>query len=518
MVVYRVKPSIQKPIILLDLNTLPRYICPMSSRLHIYNTLTKQTEEFQPIDPPFVGMYLCGPTVYGDPHLGHSRGAVMMDVLFRYLTHSEYKVRYVRNITDVGHLLNDADEGEDKIGKIAKANKVEPMEVAQQYTNAYHNALKQMNVLSPSIEPRASGHIIEQIEMISEIIKNGFAYESNGSVYFDVLKYADTNDYGKLSGRKIEDLIAGAGEERRSLEGQEEKKNPNDFALWKKATPEHIMKWNSPWSEGFPGWHIECSAMSDKYLGKQFDIHAGGMDLLFPHHESEIAQSHSCGRSTPRYWMHNNMITINGQKMAKSLNNGVLIEELFSGNHHLLEQAYSPMTLRFFLLQAHYRSTLDFSNEALQAAEKGFQRLMNAAAKADGLLTSENSDMDVQAWADKLYEQMNNDMATPQVIATLFESAKWINEIDAKKLSISSEDKVLLKNTFFNFTFNILGLVNEDAGNNEALDGVMNMVLDIRKSAKENKDWTTADKIRDGLKEAGVEVMDGKEGSTHKLN
>jgi cysteinyl-tRNA synthetase len=442
----------------------------------------------------------------------------MMDVLFRYLQHSDYKVRYVRNITDVGHLLNDADDGEDKIGKIAKANKVEPMEVAQQYTNAYHNALKQMNVLPPSIEPRASGHIIEQIEMISEIIENGFAYESNGSVYFDVLKYADSNDYGKLSGRKIEDLIAGAGEERRSLEGQEEKKNPNDFALWKKATPEHIMKWNSPWSEGFPGWHIECSAMSDKYLGKQFDIHAGGMDLLFPHHESEIAQSHSCGRSTPKYWIHNNMITINGQKMAKSLNNGVLIEELFSGNHHLLEQAYSPMTLRFFLLQAHYRSTLDFSNEALQAAEKGFQRLMNAAAKADGLSISDSSDMNVQAWADKLYEQMNNDMATPQVIATLFEAAKWINEIDARKLSITADDKELLKNTFFNYTFNILGLVNEDAGNNEALDGVMNMVLDIRKSAKENKDWTTADKIRDGLKEAGVEVMDGKEGSTYKLN
>ena len=291
----------------------------MSSRLHIYNTLTKQTEEFKPINPPFVGMYLCGPTVYGDPHLGHSRGAVMMDVLFRFLTHQEFKVRYVRNITDVGHLLNDADEGEDKIGKIAKANQVEPMEVAQQYTNAYHKVLNEMNVLPPSIEPRASGHILEQIEMISEIIQNGFAYESNGSVYFDVLKYAETNDYGKLSGRKLEDLIAGAGEERRTLEGQEEKKNPNDFALWKKATPEHIMKWNSPWSLGFPGWHIECSAMSEKYLGKMFDIHAGGMDLLFPHHESEIAQSSACGCNTPRYWMHNNMITINGQKMAKIL-------------------------------------------------------------------------------------------------------------------------------------------------------------------------------------------------------
>lgn len=490
----------------------------MSSRLHIYNTLSKQTEEFKPINPPFVGMYLCGPTVYGDPHLGHSRGAVMMDVLYRYLTHLDFKVRYVRNITDVGHLLNDADEGEDKIGKIAKANQVEPMEVAQQYTNAYHKVLQEMNVLPPSIEPRASGHIIEQIEMIQEIINNGFAYESNGSVYFDVLKYAETNDYGKLSGRKLEDLIAGAGEERRNLEGQEEKKNANDFALWKKATPEHIMKWNSPWSLGFPGWHVECSAMSEKYLGKQFDIHAGGMDLLFPHHESEIAQSTACGCNTPNYWMHNNMITINGQKMAKSLNNGVLIEELFSGDHHLLEQAYSPMTLRFFLLQAHYRSTLDFSNEALQAAEKGYKRLMSASAKSADLPTAGASDMNVQAWSEKLYAQMNDDMATPQVIATLFEAAKWINEIDAKKLKVSASDKETLHTTFHNFIFQILGLVSEEAGNNEALDGVMNLVLDIRKTAKENKDWPTADKIRDGLKDAGIQVMDNKEGSSYKLN
>ena len=490
----------------------------MSSRLHLYNSLTKQTEEFKPINTPYVGMYLCGPTVYGDPHLGHSRGAIMMDVLFRYLTHLNFKVRYVRNITDVGHLLNDADEGEDKIGQIAKANRIEPMEVAQQYTNAYHHVLQQMNVLPPSIEPRASGHILEQIEMIQEIIKNGFAYESNGSVYFDVLKYAETNDYGKLSGRKLEDLMAGAGQERRNLEGQEEKKNPNDFALWKKASKEHIMKWNSPWSEGFPGWHIECSAMSEKYLGKQFDIHAGGMDLLFPHHESEIAQTTACGCSTPSYWIHNNMITINGQKMAKSLNNGVLIEELFSGNHHLLDQAYSPMTLRFFLLQAHYRSTLDFSNEALQAAEKGFQRMMNAAAKSESLPTADVSDMNVSAWKDKLYEQMNNDMATPQVIATLFEAAKWINEIDAKKQTISAEDKAILHETFHVFTFGMLGLASEAAGNNEALNGVMKLVLDIRKSAKENKDWPMADKIRDGLKEAGVEVMDSKEGSTYKLN
>ncbi len=490
----------------------------MSSRLHLYNTVSKKSEEFQPLDPPFVGMYLCGPTVYGDPHLGHSRGAVMMDVLFRYLNHLDYKVRYVRNITDVGHLLNDADEGEDKIGKIAKANKIEPMEVAQQYTNAYHQALQKMNVLPPSIEPRASGHIIEQIEMVQEIVDAGFAYESNGSVYFDVLKYSESNDYGKLSGRKIEDLIAGAGEERRTLEGQSEKKNPNDFALWKKATPEHIMKWNSPWSEGFPGWHIECSAMSDKYLGDNFDIHAGGMDLLFPHHESEIAQSHSCGRSTPKYWLHNNMITINGQKMAKSLNNGVLIEELFSGNHHLLEQAYSPMTLRFFLLQAHYRSTLDFSNEALQAAEKGYKRLMNAASKIEEIVASDQNDLDIISWKEKIYEQMDTDMATPQVVASLFEAAKWINELSAKKLKIDQKNKDILVATFVSFVFDILGLEAESDGNSEALDGVMNLVLDIRKSAKSNKDWGTADKIRDGLKDAGIEVMDSREGTTYKLN
>ena len=495
------------------------YLQAMSSRLKLYNTLTKQTEEFKPINPPFVGMYLCGPTVYGDPHLGHSRGAVLMDVLFRYLTHTEHKVRYVRNITDVGHLLNDADEGEDKIGRIAKLDKIEPMEVVQKYTNAYHAALQKMNVLPPSIEPRASGHIMEQIEMIEEIAKNGFAYESNGSVYFDVLKYAETNDYGELSGRKLEDLIAGAGEERRSLEGQEEKRSPNDFALWKKASPEHIMKWNSPWSEGFPGWHIECSAMSAKYLGEQFDIHAGGMDLLFPHHESEIAQSKACNHATPaKYWIHNNMITINGQKMAKSLNNGVLIEELFTGNHHLLEQAYSPMTLRFFLLQAHYRSTLDFSNEALQAAEKGYKRLMNAAAKVGGLSTSASSEMDVNTWKQKLYEAMNEDLATPQVVATLFEAAKWINEVDAKKMNISAADKEILATTFSVFVFDILGLKPEEEGNNNKLDAVMKMVIDLRKQAKENKDWATADKIRDELNAVGIEIMDGKEGTTYKTS
>jgi cysteinyl-tRNA synthetase len=464
-------------------------------------------------------MYLCGPTVYGDPHLGHSRGALTMDVLFRYLKHMDYQVRYVRNITDVGHLLNDADEGEDKIGKKAKLDNIEPMEVVQRYTNAYHDALRQINIISPSIEPRASGHIIEQIEMIQEIIKNGFAYVENGSVYFDVIKYAETHDYGKLSGRKIEDLIAGAGENRRTLSGQNEKKSPNDFALWKKASPEHIMKWNSPWGVGFPGWHIECSAMSEKYLGKEFDIHAGGMDLLFPHHESEIAQSTACNHTNPaKYWMHNNMITVNGQKMAKSLGNGILIQELFEGKHHLLDQAYSPMTLRFFLLQAHYRSTLDFSNEALKAAEKGFQRLMNGVRILEELTPSLDSDYNVNEWQKKLYDQLNDDLSTPQVIATLFEAVKNINEIAANRVRISEKDLEILKTTFKLFVFEILGFVSERTEKNHALDGIMSLVLEIRNTAKQNKDWDTADKIRKQLKESGVEIMDDKNGSTYRIN
>ena len=491
----------------------------MPCSLHLYNTLTQKSEKFEPLNPPFVGMYLCGPTVYGDPHLGHSRGALTMDVLFRYLKHMDYQVRYVRNITDVGHLLNDADEGEDKIGKKAKLDNIEPMEVVQRYTNAYHDALRQINIISPSIEPRASGHIIEQIEMIQDIIKNGFAYVENGSVYFDVIKYAETHDYGKLSGRKIEDLIAGAGENRRTLSGQNEKKSPNDFALWKKASPEHIMKWNSPWGVGFPGWHIECSAMSEKYLGKEFDIHAGGMDLLFPHHESEIAQSTACNHTNPaKYWMHNNMITVNGQKMAKSLGNGILIQELFEGKHHLLDQAYSPMTLRFFLLQAHYRSTLDFSNEALKAAEKGFLRLMNGVRILEELTPSSDSDYNVNEWRKKLYDQLNDDLSTPQVIATLFEAVKKINEIAANRVKISEKDLEILKTTFKLFVFEILGFVSEKTENNHTLDGIMDLVLEIRNTAKQNKDWDTADKIRKQLKESGVEIMDDKNGSTYRIN
>ncbi|MFY0643865.1 MAG: cysteine--tRNA ligase [Bacteroidia bacterium] len=491
----------------------------MANKLHLYNTYSSELELFQPINPPFVGMYLCGPTVYGDPHLGHSRGPVLMDVLFRYLTHLGYKVRYVRNITDVGHLVNDADEGDDKIAKQARLDQIEPMEVVQKYTNAYHNAINKLNVWSPSIEPRATGHIEEQIDMIVKIIENGFAYEVNGSVYFDVIRYAETNDYGKLSGRKLEDLIAGAGNARRELDSQEEKKNPNDFALWKKASPEHIMKWKSPWGVGIPGWHIECSAMSAKYLGQPFDIHAGGMDLLFPHHESEIAQSTACNHEAPvQYWLHHNMITINGQKMAKSLNNGILMEEMFAGDHHLLDKAYSPMTLRFFLMQAHYRGTVDFSNEALSAAEKGYKRLCEAIMKVKGLNTSETSEVNIGEWSDKFTQVMNDDLNTPQAIALLFEAVKWINEIEAGRLTIDKENLQLFNEKLQAYFFDILGFALESDGeNSEKMDGLMELLLEIRNEAKERKDYGTADLIRNQLNQLGIEIMDGKEGSSYRL-
>lgn len=490
----------------------------MANKLHLYNTLTKKVEEFQPLNPPFVGMYLCGPTVYGPPHLGHSRGPVLVDVLFRYLTHLGYKVRYVRNITDVGHLLNDADHGDDKIGKQAKLEQIEPMEVVQRYTVSYHQEINKLNVLPPSIEPRASGHIQEQIEMIEEIMSNGLAYEVNGSVYFDVLKYAETENYGRLSGRKLEDLIAGAGENRRELDGQQDKRNPNDFALWKSAGEEHIMQWNSPWGKGYPGWHIECSAMSRKYLGEQFDIHAGGMDLLFPHHESEIAQSTACSHKSPvKYWIHNNMITINGQKMAKSLNNGVLLSEMFSGEHELLNKAYSPMTMRFFLMQAHYRGTVDFSNEALLAAETGYKRLCDAIKRIDSLRTGGSTEIDVDAWSSKFYAAMDDDLATPKAIAVLFEAVKWINEIDAGRMQITSEAKDRFGTLLNLFFFDILGFKFEEEGNNQRMDGVMELLLDLRKEAKENKNYALADQIREKLNELGIEIMDSKDGSTYKL-
>ena len=461
-------------------------------------------------------MYVCGPTVYGDGHLGHARPAITFDVVFRYLSHLGYKVRYVRNITDVGHLEHDADEGEDKIAKKARLKQLEPMEVAQYYTNRYHAAMDALNVLRPSIEPLASGHIIEQIELVQKILDKGFAYVSNGSVYFDVRKYQEaTGKYGQLSGRVIEEMLSTT----RELDGQSEKRETADFALWKKASPEHIMRWNSPWSVGFPGWHTECTAMGTKYLGETFDIHGGGMDLMFPHHESEIAQQTAVtGHGPCRYWMHNNMITINGQKMGKSLGNFITLDEFFNGSHKLLDQAYSPMTIRFFILQAHYRSTVDFSNEALQAAEKGYGRLMQAYHTLKGLQVSKSSSIDVKGYREKCYEAMNDDLNTPIVISHLFNAAKAINTVNDHNATLTQEDIDELKGLFDTFVFEIMGLKDEESSDNTALiDGLMKMILEVRANAKANKDWATSDKIRDALGELGVTVKDGKDGATWQL-
>ena len=493
----------------------------MSQEIQIYNSLTRKKEIFKPLNPPFVGIYVCGPTVYGHTHLGHARPYITFDVVTRYLRFLGYKVRYVKNITDVGHLLDEAEgTGEDRILKKARLEKLEPMEVAQQYTEEYHDKLHQLNILPPSIEPRASGHIPEQIEMILKIIENGFAYVSNGSVYFDVVKYNKTNNYGKLSGRVLEELISGAGEERRTLEGQQEKHNRADFALWKKAQPEHIMRWKSPWGEGFPGWHIECSAMSSKYLGETFDIHGGGMDLLFPHHECEIAQSNGANKKDPvRYWMHNNLITINGQKMGRSLNNFINLEEFFSGNHPLLTRAYSPMTIRFFMLQAHYRGTLDFSNEALQASEKAFERLMNALHVIDKIIPADRSTSDIKALQQKCFDAMNDDFNTPIVIANLFEGVRIINSAKDGKETISKSDLELLKKTFHEFVFDVLGLKEEkpSSDNNEVVNNLMKVILEIRKDAKTKKDFQASDKIRELLSGAHISVKDTKEGATWEI-
>lgn len=485
----------------------------MENKVNVYNTLSRVKEDLNPINPPFVGLYVCGPTVYGDAHLGHARPAVTFDLVFRYLQHIGYKVRYVRNITDVGHLENDADEGEDKIGKKAKLEQLEPMEVVHYYTRRYHNDMDALNVLSPSIEPHASGHIIEQIRLIEEILNNGYAYIRNGSVYFDVLKYNKEYKYGKLSGRVIEDLIANT----RVLEGQEEKENSFDFALWKKAQPEHIMRWPSPWSDGFPGWHLECSAMSARYLGNQFDIHGGGMDLMFPHHESEIAQSVAAHKQEPaKVWMHNNMITINGQKMGKSLGNFITLEQLFSGNHHALEKAYSPMTIRFFILQAHYRSTLDFSNEALQAAEKGLDRLLKAQALIPNLKPGIKSDSDILSLQKNCYEAMNDDFNSPIVIANLFEGVRIINSVHNNLETLTSEDISLLNNIFNIFVNQVLGLKTENNAQTESgkLDGLMDLIIDLRKNARSNKDFATSDKIRNELASLGIILKDTREGTT----
>ncbi|MDR1227018.1 MAG: cysteine--tRNA ligase [Prevotellaceae bacterium] len=482
------------------------------STLQLYNTLTRKKEVFEPIHPPHVGLYVCGPTVYGDPHLGHARPSITFDLLFRYLQYLGYKVRYVRNITDVGHLENDADAGEDKIAKKARLEALEPMEVAQRYANRYHDAMRSLNVLPPSIEPHASGHIIEQIALVEDIMAHGFAYEVNGSVYFDVEAYSKANSYGKLSGRVLEDLMANT----RTLDGQSDKRNPADFALWKKAAPEHIMRWPSPWGDGFPGWHLECSAMSTKYLGETFDIHGGGMDLIFPHHECEIAQSVAAsGHDAVKRWMHNNMITINGQKMGKSLGNFITLEELFAGTHQLLAQAYSPMTIRFFILQAHYRSTLDFSNEALQAAEKGLQRVTSAQKTLQQLKPSEKSSVDVTRFIQDCRKGLDDDLNTALVLAAIAEWVKTVNSVKDGSEQLSAADLKLLQADFKVVVNDILGLQAEPvAGHgNDLTGGLMNLILQLRSQAKTSKDFATSDAIRNQLQAMGVVVKDTKNGA-----
>ena len=495
----------------------------MEQNLLIYNTLTRSKVLFEPIHAPNVGMYVCGPTVYGDPHLGHARPAITFDILFRYLKHLGYKVRYVRNITDVGHLEHDADEGDDKIEKKARLEQLEPMEIAQYYTNRYHDAMKALNVLPPSIEPHATGHIIEQEQLVKEIIDNGYAYESNGSVYFDIEKYNKDHKYGILSHRNLDDVINNS----RELDGVGEKHNQVDFALWKKAQPEHIMRWPSPWSDGFPGWHCECTAMGRKYLGKQFDIHGGGMDLIFPHHECEIAQAvASQGEPMVKYWMHNNMITINGQKMGKSLGNFITLEQFFTGNHELLKQAFSPMAIRFVILSAHYRGTVDFSNDALVASEKGLERLMNGLNDLDRITPTDKCDDEtmkvVKELRQKCYDAMNDDLATPLVISHLFEACSTVNKLLDHKATICQDCLDELKQVMRLFAFDILGLRDEKADNNEdreeAYGKVVDMVLSLRAKARANKDWVTCDQIRDALKDAGFEVKDTKDGCVWKLN
>ncbi|MCK4663478.1 MAG: cysteine--tRNA ligase [Bacteroidales bacterium] len=489
----------------------------MQNKLILFNTLTRKKELFKPLSPPHVGMYVCGPTVYGDAHLGHARPAISFDLLFRYLNHIGYKVRYIRNITDVGHLVNDADAGEDKVAKRARLEELEPMEIVQNYSNRYHENMRQLNVLEPSIEPKASGHIIEQIEMVEKIIKNGFAYEKNGSVYFDVEKYNKTYNYGKLSGRVLEDLLSNT----RELEGQEEKKNPFDFALWKKAESTHIMKWQSRWSEGFPGWHLECSAMSTKYLGKEFDIHGGGMDLLFPHHECEIAQSVAANKKeSVKYWMHNNMITVNGQKMGKSLGNSISLYDFFKGNNSLLEQVYSPMTIRFFILQAHYRSTVDFSNNALKSSEKGLLRLFKGIETIYKIKPSDTSSVDLKNLEQKCYNAINDDLNSPILISHLFDGIKIINSIVDGKEKINKNDLSVLKNIYKTFVFDILGLKNEHKPeyNNQLLGNVVDMILDLRQEIKSKKDFETSDKIRNELIKLGISVKDKKDGFEWEVN
>ena len=495
----------------------------MEQKFFVYNTLTRRKELFTPLHAPNVGMYVCGPTVYGDPHLGHARPAITFDVLFRYLRHLGYKVRYVRNITDVGHLEHDADEGDDKIEKKARLEQLEPMEIAQHYSNRYHDAMAALNVLPPSIEPQATGHIIEQEQLVKEILDNGYAYESNGSIYFDIEKYNKEHHYGILSHRNLDDIINNS----RELDGVGEKRNQADFALWKKAQPEHIMRWPSPWSDGFPGWHCECTAMGRKYLGAHFDIHGGGMDLVFPHHECEIAQAvASQGDQMVHYWMHNNMITINGQKMGKSLGNFITLEEFFTGSHPNLQQAYAPMTIRFFILSAHYRGTVDFSNDALLASQKGLDRLMTGMTDLDRIQPSGASDEATHRFVAELrqrcYDAMNDDLQTPTVISCLFEACHVINSVIDHKAAIDAADLKELSDTMHLFAFDLLGLKPEKGIDNsareEAFGKVVDMVLELRAKAKEAKDWATSDRIRDTLAQDGFEVKDTKDGVTWRLN
>ena len=488
----------------------------MDTNLFVYNTLSRKKEKFTPLNPPYVGMYVCGPTVYSDTHLGHSRPAITFDILFRYLKHLGYRVRYVRNITDVGHLENDADEGEDKIAKKARLEQLEPMEVVQHYINRFRANMAMLNVLPPSIEPFASGHIIEQQLMVQKILDKGYAYQANGSVYFDVERYNKDYHYGKLSGRILEDLMNSS----RELSGQEEKRNPFDFAIWKKAEPQHIMRWPSAWSDGFPGWHLECSAMSTKYLGEAFDIHGGGMDLLFPHHECEIAQSVAAtGHEAVRTWMHNNMITINGQKMARSLGNFITLYQLFSGDHPMLEQAYTPMTIRFFILQAHYRSTLDFSNEAIKASEKGLERLLAGISAIDKITPAKESSFSVEGLSVRCYEAMNDDLNSPVLMAELFEGVKAINSCVDQKESLTQADIESIRRLYRLFVFDILGLQEEKSGqeNEQLTSGLVGLLLNLRKEARARKDFATSDIIRNELNSLGIEVKDTKDGMEWKM-
>ena len=483
----------------------------MKQNLFVYNTLTHKKEKFEPIDPPHVGMYVCGPTVYSDVHLGNCRTYISFDLIYRYLTFLNYKVRYVRNVTDAGHLEGAAgDEGEDKISKKAKLSQLEPMEIVQKYTVGFHEVMQIFNVLPPSIEPTATGHIIEQIELVDTILNKGYAYNVDGTIYFDVEKYNKTQDYGILNGRKLEDMLNNT----RSLGGQEDKRGKLDFALWIKAKPEHLMKWPSPWSIGFPGWHLECSAMSNKYLGERFDIHGGGIDLVPTHHTNEIAQGvAACGKSPANYWIHTNMLLVNGQKMSKSLGNSFLPHDLFTGNHSILKKGYSPMTVRFFMLQAHYRSTLDFGNEAMEASEKGFKRLMNSLALANELKASAATDVNISLLIDKCHAAMDDDFNSPMLIAELFEASRIVNSVYDGKLKLDDHNLKLLKTMMKSFLLDVLGFQNELAENDD-LPNILNFIVSLRSEAKVNHDYATSDKIRKGLQQIGIKLNDTKEGTS----